>query len=463
MKLISTYKIMCAEQQVELESKPVRVPDAGSYIEKSGTLWCVRSKNPNDKNFGCYASREEAESHLRTLNAGGEGSGCNPEVANPRCGRPSSSESHHDYVNPMDAPAKGKQYVSPYKPPSKPPETHTIEYDDERQDQPVDAQFMRLTLNDHSFPYLFGRDNLHWSWTSDRKKLIIETWDKQVGGLQHKDVYEVPSENVKEWQYANGQRDDYKQAMAASAMKKYRVKATSQYGNTGWDYGRTVSRQVGFVPKRELAGFPRTRNTAVVPRRNAKPLGKSAPTKRGPLGKGTGFGVKTTPHVSKIMRSPNLGHVPKIKMPHLSPMMKPSKTSPLGRSPQLQGFADMGEPMAGNMSHAHIDPVTWFKPPSLTKRNLDERVPTDDPRESNDKYGDVTKRNSKDTLEQKYKMLKRSAPGGLPPAIPARTTALEPHQAFYMPLSQIFSSSTKTPKKVLKGSNFTSFTRRGCI
>lgn len=310
MKLISSWQLRASEQQVELEGKPVRVPEAGSYIEKSGTLFCVRSKNPNDKNFGCYASREEAQSHLDVLNA------------------------------------------------------------------------------------------------------------------------------------------------------------ASQYGRTGWDYGRSISHETGFVPKRELGGFPRTApRTAARPMRNSKPLGHSAPTRRG-IGRGTGFGVKTHLHPPKILKTPNFGHVPKISMPKASPMGKMPRSSPMGRSPQLQGFADMGEPMAGAMGHAHIDPVTWFRPPSLTKReksNEEGRVPTDDPRETNDKYLDVTKRNSKDTLEQKYKLLKRSAPGGLPAQIPARTTALEPHQAFYMPLSQIFSSAKKTPRKLLKGSNFISYVRRGCI
>lgn len=311
MKLISSYWLQAAEQQVELEGKPVRVPDSGSYIEKSGTLWCVRSNNPNDKNFGCYASREEAESHQRVL----------------------------------------------------------------------------------------------------------------LGA--------------------------------------------SQYGNTGWDYGRSVSRDTGFVPRRELAGFPRVPRTAAHPMRQAKPLGHSAPTRRA-IGKSPSQHI----HPPKILKTPNFGHIPKITVPkpkfvgpQTSPMGRMPKSSPLGRAPQLQGFADMGEPMTGAMGHAHIDPVTWFRPPSLTKREKGDegRVPTDDPRETNDKFGDVTKRNSKDTIEQKYKLLKRSAPAGLPAQIPARTTALEPHQAFYMPLSQIFSSRVKTPRKLLKGSNFTSFTRRGCI
>ena len=515
MKLISSYKLHAREEQVELEGKPVRPPDSGSYIEKSGTLWCVRSKNPNDKNFGCYASRQEAEAHMRSLYAGGPGSGCNPEVG--KCGRPKSA----------DAP--------------------TIMYDQSEMKSPT--PFMRLTLSDNSFPYLFNIDNLHWAWNKDRSQLTIEEWGDQVGGIKHKDIYEVPGDLVEEWQGSTGQRPDMgpdyykkdagkndipagyqehwippdpnkpkaKAAVKAAGLERFRVKGygtsegvakswehrqrtghvwdsilisrmqelegirrtpqehaeyqsikkhleikgESQYGRTGWDYGRAISKQVGFVPKRELGGFPRTQNTAVVPRRSAKPLGNSVPIKRGGIGKGTGFGVKTHPHVSKIMRSPNLGHAPRIKMPR-SPMTKSPSTSPMGRS-GLLGFADMGEPMTGAMGHAHIDPVVWFKPPSLTKRGLDQRVPTDDPRETDDKYGDVTKRNSKDTLEQKYKMLKRSAPGGLPPAIPAKTTAIEPHQAFYTPLSQLFSSSVKTPKKVLRGSNFTSFTRRGCI
>jgi hypothetical protein len=78
------------------------------------------------------------------------------------------------------------------------------------------------------------------------------------------------------------------------------------------------------------------------------------------------------------------------------------------------------------MAHSHIEPHTWFHPPSLKKP---QHVPTDDPGETDDRFLDVTKRHSKDTEEMRNKMLKRSIPGGQPPQIPVRTTAMAPAQA----------------------------------
>lgn len=123
-----------------------------------------------------------------------------------------------------------------------------------------------------------------------------------------------------------------------------------------------------------------------------------------------------------------------------------------------------GEPMAGNMAHSHIDPVVWFHPPS---QKNPERVPADDPREDNDKYLDVTKRNSKDTQLFKMKLLKRQqVPGGMT-QIPARTTLINPHQAVYMP--SMFDAADKKkvkqrPAKPIGGKRtHVTYARRGCI
>lgn len=90
-----------------------------------------------------------------------------------------------------------------------------------------------------------------------------------------------------------------------------------------------------------------------------------------------------------------------------------------------------GEPLAGALQQVHMDTNgVWFKPPSLKNA---KPVPTDDPKETDDKFGDVTKRNSKDTKEQRMKLLKRQAPGGLPPQVPARTTQVEPLSPYYNP------------------------------
>jgi len=108
---------------------------------------------------------------------------------------------------------------------------------------------------------------------------------------------------------------------------------------------------------------------------------------------------------------------------------------------KVNAYADYGEPMAGAMQHAHIDPKVWFKPPS--KKNH-EPVPTDDVGETNDKYLDVTKR--KQAHKDRMKLLKRSTPGGSPPLIPARTTLLTPHSAVYVP-GATFASAIKRKRR----------------
>lgn len=102
-----------------------------------------------------------------------------------------------------------------------------------------------------------------------------------------------------------------------------------------------------------------------------------------------------------------------------------------GAHKTLEGFGDLGEPMAGSMGHAHIEPEFWFHPPSLENRNKADHVPTDDPGEKSDKFLDVTKRKQAHT--DRMKRLKRGAPGGLPPYIPAQTSGLST-QAMYTPV-----------------------------
>ena len=51
------------EVDVEMERGPLDKPK-NSYIVKQGNLHCVKSRNQQDKNFGCFNSREEAEMHL---------------------------------------------------------------------------------------------------------------------------------------------------------------------------------------------------------------------------------------------------------------------------------------------------------------------------------------------------------------------------------------------------------------
>lgn len=91
--------------------------------------------------------------------------------------------------------------------------------------------------------------------------------------------------------------------------------------------------------------------------------------------------------------------------------------------------ADQGEPLAGMYQHADFDTNLWFHPPSLKNPT---KVPTDDPGEKNNRFLDVDKRNSKDTKEQRMKLLKRQSPG---PNVPVRTTLISPNLNSYMPMN----------------------------
>jgi hypothetical protein len=109
----------------------------------------------------------------------------------------------------------------------------------------------------------------------------------------------------------------------------------------------------------------------------------------------------------------------------------PDRSDKLIRPPKIAAFGDQGEPMAGAQSWGYIDPMTWFAPPSLAKRGKGQKVPVDDPQEKDNKFMDVQRRNSKDTKEQRMKLLKRSKPGGIPPMVPVRTTAIATPSAYY--------------------------------
>jgi hypothetical protein len=361
------------------------------------------------------------------------------------------------------------------------------------------------------------------------------------------------------------------------------IEAASQFGNTGWQYGRSIARSVGYVPSRTTAGFPTSHGgTGAVHRGRhggtgtvRRPSMPKAHAPKGPsvhrpnpsghagfnvrkpnlsvhrLGHhlesyGTSEGVKKEwdergrgkkrePQTTRDLRPgdylrigntiwpwkvekvdeagvhiveliprsmvSNAGVVPHrtlsdVKYPitlltkakdverarateeaqnkwskALSPVLGLNKIK--GEKTKVkQVKADIGgEPMTGNMGHAHIDPVTWFHPPSLLKRNSNEslRIPTDDPGESKDSFMDKTQRDDPKTQEFRMKILKRSAPGGLPSQIPARTTLLSPHSASYMPsgVTALYGASVVRKNGIVvrrkKGIMFTSYARRGCI
>lgn len=168
--------------------------------------------------------------------------------------------------------------------------------------------------------------------------------------------------------------------------------------------------------------------------------------------------------------------IPKIKIPSIpSVHIKNRNIKPLSHKPNpsmkdgvgvkhnfpnpsmpIRAFADMGEPMAGALQHAHMDVNQFFHPPSL--RNPD-RIPVDDPKETNNRFLDVTKR--KERQKDRMKILKRGAPGGTPPEIPARTTLVAPHTAAYQP--GMFASKIKPRKNLNEAVTRVSYVNRGRI
>ena len=204
-----------------------------------------------------------------------------------------------------------------------------------------------------------------------------------------------------------------------------KVKSASGMPQTGWQYGRRTM-PVGYLPQRTLTGFPTGTGGG-----------------RGGLPKVPHTGTPTpkphphpTPHVSPKVAKP-VAQKGKMTPPtHLAPppkiqTIKPYK-SPKVLEEEMSAFGDLGEPMAGAMGHAHIEPMTWFHAPSLAKRKKADYIPVDDPQEKDNRFLDVTKR--KQAYKDKMKLLKRSTPGNTQDTtVPAHTTALAPHQAYFAP------------------------------
>jgi hypothetical protein len=66
--------------------------------------------------------------------------------------------------------------------------------------------------------------------------------------------------------------------------------------------------------------------------------------------------------------------------------------------------ANMGEPQVYDGGYGHIEPRPSYHPPSLKKA---KRVPTDDPKETDDTYLDVTKRKSSATKARRDSLTKQ--------------------------------------------------------
>lgn len=190
--------------------------------------------------------------------------------------------------------------------------------------------------------------------------------------------------------------------------------------------------------RKTFAGFERTYST---------PVGDVTVSKFKPITRGasTSYRVRHpdgTEKVFKLGAGPNVSDkVARYVEKHFG-VVDGDVTRPV----EIKADGEPGVPAAG---YGVIEPLGVLKhahPPSLKNP---KRVPTDDPREDDDTFGDVTKRNSKETQKMRMDMLKRSIPGGNPPALPVTTTAIPHHTAVYQP-GMGFAAQKPKPKVRLK-------------
>ena len=456
-------QVKAGEEDVELEGKPIRPVPGQKRIVKQGTQFCVESDGI-DKNFGCYPSQEQADAvangrsfiepamkgafglppvsrstkvkqgkvnkgnvgvgHRMTnpsmhqgkgmnhrlpnpsFEAGGPGSGCR----GPNCGRP-----HGDVVNEF-AKTHGMDKLIP---------KGAATYGDTKWNPekfPVHALFDELGAGKKGF------DKLH---------MAIAGW----AGGEKKDIAAIQSA-------AKEVMRGKPTSPLAKALAVMKAVSERYYGN------RTVTLYRGLAGKdaEKIASSHKQGHQL-----NLKMSGLTSFTQH----KGTaidfakaraGF-LRKEDEYGKLEKYSGKGVVLKVKVPAsqiwFSAFTHPAAFKDAGdfgssrgylsqrefvigssgikaKISRLYSYADYGEPMAGALQHAHLDTNLWFHPPSL--KNAD-KIPTDDPKEKDDRFLDVTKR--KQAHKDRMKILKRSAPGGLPAMIPAHTTLLSPHQAAY--------------------------------
>jgi hypothetical protein len=216
------------------------------------------------------------------------------------------------------------------------------------------------------------------------------------------------------------------------------IKSASGMPETGWTYGRRTA-PVGHISTRTLSGFPSGKgggagalpttphvnsNPQLSTRSKVRPATHlTAPMKPAVPRATPKATLPSPPKVTSIKKyaAPRPMDVPKpmtIKAPKPANVIKPDMSHKT-----LDADGEWGEPNAGAYQHAHIEPEFWFHPPSEKRP---KRVPTDDVGEKDDRFFDVTKRKQAHT--DRMKRLKRAAPGGLPPLIPAVTTLGTPLQ-----------------------------------
>lgn len=450
----SSYSSLRAgEEMVERENGPVDNARPGNmYIVKSGSLFCVRSRNQMDKDFGCYNSREEAVAAMNGrafngLKAGGAGSGCK----GPNCGRPSS-----DRDNRIASLHKGVQAA-----------IKTIDYKGSNGDPNWKAK------QDYAAHYQAKRQALE-NFIGHAKKVILNSplmkkaeanleaakanFQKTYIGMTHVKFGFAALHSALEMEAKNANPDVWSEfRKPEDTAKQGELFGAGQYGQTGWQYGRNIAKGTGYIPTRGLGGFP----TAP---RGIKKISLKVPKMAHPGhgAHGPQFGKRpATVHIKRTTPYPN--KVPNARVTNPKPSRSANPSSSTGSGFGVKRTLE-SEGVTGSMGNAHIDPVVWFHPPSLTKRQPNEatRVPTDDAREDNDKFLDVTKRNSPDTKEQRMKILKRSGTGAIS-SVPVRTTLLQ-HQTganFTSGMTGMYAGKSRRTNG--KPRQFTSFARRGVI
>lgn len=498
---VNLVTIHAVREWTELEEgKPIdRRPVEDGIVEQQGTLFCVKK---GIENFGCYPTKEAAEErlHMRQssvmagrdiqhfgitkadrailsqfdntwkwggriskrahllaragylqrdgfkfkitakghdalsgkddahINAGGPGSGCHGE----NCGRRAAQVLENHGWQKTKEWEDGAIYRHPDYPTAKIAVNHTEGTWRSRDSEGIERDLHKHLANIHGGGPGSGRHKLVWEcpncgtgmYKSDVKKSPATANNCKECGTSRGDQ---GSKGLNKWKSRDAELKD-----AAKDPKQLKLPLKGSAPGTGWDYGQRHG--VGFIPKRTLSGFPAGRGKGA----GAPSNGTGARTPNPSLGRSTS---------APGMRRPNTAMpAPKISMRPKMPTLKAD---------------DGGEPMAGNMSHVHIDPKVWFHPPSL--KNADY-VPGDDPGETDDKFGDVTKRNSNDTQEFRMKLLKRSSPGPME-SVPVRTTLIAPNSGVYMP-GQITGSGMlkQRPAKVIGAKRtHVSYNRRGCI
>jgi hypothetical protein len=381
----------------------------GKYIEKVGTQFCIRSDGI-DNNFGCWPSMEKAEAVMagksfiepdvnKGLQAGGPGSGRHPSgLSDEKLNAKVRSVKHINKILEKLGYAERVGY--------KAGSGHVYWYGGK-----ADGFYesgLGIARPNHMTVKGF-LDDLDYRLKNDEN-----VGTGYVSKLKKKYGFDTQGTDVNKSLLASKTKKKDK--------KKPRIPKTSQPKAKGSKSPEADQHPEFFSPVTEL----RNKITMYVDQDTGRL--KMADFKASRQKKVEAFGPKIKFKNPSPYRTPGTGKKASVGVASLK---NPIKLGKPDRNPGVIGKirADFGEPNAGAYQHAHLDSNLFFHPPSL--RNP-QRVPADDPGETNNKFGDVDKR--KNAHKQRMDILKRSAPGGSPPNVPVRTTLISPTLNSYMPL-----------------------------